>query len=85
MARRPAIKDEQNEIKIFRSRALIAGFLVTLAMLGIVARLGHLQITKYEHYTQLSRENYQKRIPIPPVRGEMFDRNGVLLAGNRIE
>ncbi len=85
MARRPAIKDERNEIKIFHSRALIAGLLVTLAIFAIVGRLYFLQVTQFDYYTKLSRENYQKRIPIPPIRGEIFDRNGILLAGNRIE
>ena len=85
MAIRPAIKDERHELKLFRSRALIAGLLVTIAVLGIISRLYFLQVSSYEHYTQLSRENYQKRIPVPPVRGEIFDRKGVLLAGNHIE
>ncbi len=85
MARGPAIKDERHELRLFQTRAVIAGLLVTLAVLGIIARLYFLQVTQYDHYTQLSRENYQKRIPIPPVRGEIFDRNGVLLAGNHIE
>ncbi|MEE9302833.1 MAG: penicillin-binding protein 2 [Thiotrichaceae bacterium] len=85
MARRPAIKDERHELKIFQTRAVIAGVFVTLAVLGIIFRLYVLQVARYEHFTQLSRENYQKRIPVPPVRGEIFDRNGVLLAGNHIE
>ena len=85
MARKLSIKDERDEIQVFRSRALIAGAVVTLAILGIIFRLYSLQVSQYEHYTQLSRENYQKRIPIPPVRGEIFDRKGVLLAGNHIE
>ncbi len=85
MARRPAIKDERHELTLFRTRALIAGLFVTLAVLGIIFRLYFLQVSRYEHFTQLSRENYQKRIPVPPVRGEIFDRNGVLLAGNHIQ
>ncbi len=85
MARRPAIKDERHELKLFQTRALIAALFVTLTVLGIIFRLYFLQVSKYDHYTQLSRENYQKRIPIPPVRGEIFDRNGILLAGNHIE
>ncbi len=85
MARKLNIKDERNEIQLFRSRAIIAGLLVTIALMGIVGRLFSLQVSQHAHYVQLSRENYQKRIPIPPVRGEIFDRNGVLLAGNHIE
>lgn len=85
MAIRPSIKDENQEVAIFRSRALVAAVFVTLLLLVIVGRLFFLQVVNYDHYTQLSRENYQRRIPVPPVRGEIFDRNGVLLAGNRIE
>ncbi|MCK5726825.1 MAG: penicillin-binding protein 2 [Thiotrichaceae bacterium] len=85
MAIRSSIKDENKEVAIFRTRALIAAVFVTLMLFGILTRLFFLQVVQYEHYTQLSRKNYQRRIPIPPVRGEIFDRNGVLLAGNRIE
>ncbi len=79
------VKNEREELKLFRSRALTAGFLVFIALLLVIVRLVFLQINNYEHYTKLSQENYQKHIPIPPVRGQIYDRNGLLLADNHIE
>ncbi len=81
----PTVKNERDELKLFRSRSMVAGILVFLALLLVMVRLVFLQINNYEHYTQLSQENYKKRIPIPPVRGQIYDRNGILLADNHIE
>ncbi|MCK5903553.1 MAG: penicillin-binding protein 2 [Cocleimonas sp.] len=77
--------NQRDELSLFRSRAFIAGLFVFLALLGIIIRLTILQINHYDHYTALSKENYQKHIPIPPVRGQIYDRNGILLADNHIE
>ncbi|MCK5813362.1 MAG: penicillin-binding protein 2, partial [Cocleimonas sp.] len=79
------VKNEREELKLFRSRSLVAGLLVFIALSLVTVRLVFLQINNYEHYTKLSQENYQKRIPIPPVRGQIYDRNGLLLADNHIE
>lgn len=80
-----SIKDEREELALFKARAVAAGVFVFILLLLIVGRVFYLQVIQYDHYTQLSRENYRKMIPIPPVRGEIFDRSGVLLAGNRVE
>lgn len=85
MSYKNTVKNERDELGLFRSRALIAGILIFLALLLVIVRLIILQINKYEYYTNLSRENYQKHIPIPPVRGQIYDRNGILLADNHIE
>lgn len=85
MEKRVTVKSERDEYRLFRSRAFVAAGFVLFTLTLVFARLITLQITKYDHYTQKSRENYQKRVPIPPVRGLIYDRNGVLLAGNHIE
>ncbi len=85
MEKKVTIKSERQEYRLFRSRAFVAAAFVFIAMSLILFRLIFLQITHYDHYTALSKENYQKRIPIPPVRGLIYDRNGALLAGNHIE
>jgi len=78
-------KTERGEYRLFRARAYVAAALVLLAMLAVFFRLINLQVQQYQHFTELSKENYLKRIPIPPVRGLIYDRNGVLLADNHIE
>jgi penicillin-binding protein 2 len=45
-------------------------------------RLAYIQIVNYRHFSTLSQENRVKPVPIPPVRGTIFDRNGVVLAQN---
>ncbi|CAA6806121.1 MAG: Peptidoglycan D,D-transpeptidase MrdA [uncultured Thiotrichaceae bacterium] len=80
-----SIKDQRAEKEVFRSRIVISGIIIALALVGISSRLLFLQIVNHDYYLQLSKENYQRRIPTPPVRGQIFDRNGVLLAGNHIE
>jgi len=85
MPYKQTVKNEREELKLFRSRALVAATLVFLALLLVIVRLVFLQINNYDHYTKLSQDNYRKRVPIPPVRGQIYDRNGILLADNHIE
>ena len=85
MEKRVTVKSERGEYRLFRSRAFAAAGFIFVALALVFARLTYLQVTNYEHYTQLSKENYQKRVPIPPVRGLIYDRNGVLLVDNNIE
>ena len=85
MSEQKILKDEKEEHLLFRSRAIVAALVVTLLLSVIGVRLFYLQITDHEHLTELSQENYQKRIPTPPVRGQIYDRNGIVLADNKIE
>jgi len=85
MEKRVTVKSEREEYRLFRSRAYVAAAFIFVALALVFIRLIYLQVNSYDHYTQLSRENYQKRVPIPPVRGLIYDRNGVLLADNHIE
>ena len=85
MEKRVTVKSERDEFRLFRSRAITAAVIVFIALSLIFVRLVYLQVTSYDHYTALSKENYLKRIPIPPVRGLIYDRNGVLMADNHIE
>ncbi|MGV6809350.1 MAG: penicillin-binding protein 2 [bacterium] len=85
MQKRDSIGSDVDELKLFNARAIVAAVIVLLALLLIVARLVILQIEKHSYYTEESRKNYLKNIPISPVRGQIYDRNGVLLAANRSE
>ena len=82
MSDRP-IKLEREEQHLFNVRVMVAGALILFALLGILARVYHLQVPQYDKYAELSRQHYQKRIPIPPNRGQIYDRNGKLLADSR--
>jgi len=48
----------------------------------LLVRLLYLQVVEHEHFTTLSEDNRVKLQPLPPNRGLIFDRNGILLAEN---
>jgi len=58
--------------------ALIAG-----AFLVLVLRLGILQIVEVAKYQTQAKQNHQRLIPITPPRGEIIDRNGERIVGNK--
>ncbi len=83
MASRIALKDTQREQRIFAARTFSA-LLIVLALLAILlSRYYTLQIDDYETYSTASERNRVQLQPLPPKRGLIFDRNGVLLADNR--
>jgi len=65
---------------IGRIVATVAFILLALGL--VITRLYWLQVTNHEVYTTLSTENRIRLLPLPPTRGEIVDRNGVLLAQN---
>ena len=83
MASGMMIKDDPSELRMFmgRARLLFAGALVLTLIL--VARMLYLQVLQHEHYQTRSEENRMQMVPVPPVRGLIFDRRGNLLAENR--
>lgn len=83
MAVRQAIKNHQQEQRLFFSRAVIM-VLVVLILVGTLAtRLTFLQVVNYSHFTTLSQNNRVRLEAVPPPRGLIYDRNGVVLAENR--
>ncbi|MCC5912549.1 MAG: PASTA domain-containing protein [Clostridiaceae bacterium] len=53
---------------------------VCLAMLGLILRLGWIQIVQGERYKELANAQQTRDIPIPSKRGTIYDRNGKELA-----
>lgn len=76
-------KDPRGEGRLFMGRVLLAAFLVLLGLAAVMARLVYLQIYNTEHFRTLSEDNRVRLEPLPPMRGLIYDRNGVLLADNR--
>ena len=67
------------------NKPLIFMLMVTLAMTGgIGARLAYLQIIQGQDNRELAQNNHIRLIPKLPVRGNLLDRKGRLLAGNRL-
>ena len=83
MSTRP-LKAEADERRLLTARTLQAFAVITLLMIILVARFAWLQIFAHEQFAAQSLENSIRQIPIAPPRGLIFDRNGVLLAENRL-
>lgn len=82
MVKRQHLKDHFIEQRIFQNRSIVAVFF-TLLLFGILAfRLFVLQINNHEHFTTLSQNNRVSVQAIPPTRGLIYDRNGIILAEN---
>ncbi len=77
-----SFRDPQQERRIFRSRAITLAVIVFLLMSVLVWRMTYLQITLHDKYHDLSENNRMQLRPLPPNRGLIYDRNGVLLAEN---
>jgi penicillin-binding protein 2 len=68
----------------FRLRLYLLGMVFVAGISALVARLWHLQIDKYDVYaSRIPGSSYQK-VRVPGVRGEIRDRNGILLVSNDI-
>lgn len=76
------LKDHFHETQIFNHRVLVAGLIMFFLLVLLLSRLVFLQITNQQHYATLSDNNRVSIRPIPPTRGLIFDRNGILLAQN---
>ncbi len=82
MAPRTHLKDHLRETHLFTSRILVALVVVGVLLVVVVVRLIYLQIISHEHFSTLSENNRVNIMPMPPTRGLIYDRNGVLLAQN---
>lgn len=76
------IKNHHRETQLFKKRLIIITALFSLLALLLISRLVDLQLVDYTHYATESKNNLINTTPIPPTRGLIYDRNGVLLAKN---
>lgn len=77
------LKDLVVERHLFRLRAWTGFGLLLLALLGLSGRYFWLQVAQHDQFSTRARANRVQLRPLPPPRGLIFDRNGVLLADNK--
>ena len=82
MADRLTLKDYLFESRLVLNRSIVLLVFSSVMIMILFGRLFYLQVVSHEHYTTLSEDNRVKVQPIPPNRGLIFDRNGVILAEN---
>ncbi|MDE0308477.1 MAG: penicillin-binding protein 2 [Acidiferrobacterales bacterium] len=68
---------------IARGRVLLSFAIVGLFISILLGRLVYLQVIDYSNLSARSSQNRIEIVPIAPVRGRIYDRNGNLLAGNK--
>ena len=65
------------------TRAITVRIIAIIVFAILAIKLGHLQLVD-DRYAALSDKNYLREVPSYPPRGEIYDRNGELLAQNRL-
>ena len=83
MPYRSHVSDHSYEASIFKFRAIVAAILCLLMLSGLLFRLAWLQIVDYAHFTDLSEHNRVRLMELPPTRGLIYDRNGIIIAENK--
>ena len=83
MAEPLTLADPDGERRIFSGRALVVFSGMLFLMLALALRMVQLQVLEHDHYRTISDENRIHIQPLAPTRGQIFDRNGVLLADNQ--
>ncbi|HSZ09611.1 MAG TPA: penicillin-binding protein 2, partial [Steroidobacteraceae bacterium] len=81
-SRQSRIKNYFAENRLFTVRSIVAGVLAAALLLTVAGRLFYLQVLRYDYYANLSQGNSIRTEPIPPSRGLILDRHGVVLADN---
>jgi penicillin-binding protein 2 len=81
--RQSRIKNFIAENRLFTIRSIVAGVIAAVLLLSVAGRLFYLQVVKFQYYSTLSQGNSVRNEPIPPSRGLILDRHGVVLANNQ--
>ncbi len=80
--RRVHLKNDEHEKQLIKWRLILSAILVFILLSIVIGRLYVLQIVDNEHFTTLADSNRVHINALPPTRGLIFDRNGVILANN---
>jgi penicillin-binding protein 2 len=76
------MRNSERELQQFRFRTGVAGVLMLVAFGILLARFFFLQVIQHEHYRSKAEDNRISIVSIPPNRGLVTDRNGVVVARN---
>ena len=82
MAADNAIKNHAAERSMFLLRTAVAGAVIAVLVGVLLFRVSYLQVLRHGYYETRSQDNRMRVQVMPPVRGLIYDRNGVILADN---
>ncbi|MGO2450644.1 penicillin-binding protein 2 [Pseudomonas taetrolens] len=77
------LKDHESEKRLVNKRLIACAALVLAISCALIGRMYFLQVTEFTYNSTVSENNRVHVLPIPPERGFIYDRNGVLLADNQ--
>jgi penicillin-binding protein 2 len=66
-----------------RTRLRVLATMVVFMFAALTTRLWFLQVLASEQFAELADQNQVRLVPIDPLRGEILDRNGAVMVGNR--
>src|ERR1035437_2675139 len=69
--------------KGYDPRTIFFYFVVAALLLALASGLAYQQLFKTDYYHERERQQNQRRILVPGPRGNIYDREGRLLVGNR--
>ncbi|NMP31021.1 penicillin-binding protein 2 [Thalassotalea sp. M1531] len=81
--KRVSIRNHTAEANLFARRTFIAFIGVVVMLLILFSNVYNLEVNSFEKYQTRSNSNRIKLLPVAPNRGQIYDRNGVLLAENK--
>ena len=76
------LRNVQADLARFRRRVLVVGLVVLFAFGLLASRLVYLQMVRHDDLSGQAENNRTAVVPIVPNRGQILDRNGVVLATN---
>lgn len=82
MSRRTILRDHHGERYSFQLRLVVVATAVLIGFAVLLSRFVYLQVIQREKYHTLAESNRISLVPIPPSRGIITDRNGIVLAHN---
>jgi len=82
IAKNIRLQDYFREIKVFQNRSVVALVFSIILIVILFFRLYYLQIIQNQHYSTLSKNNRVTIQAVPPIRGLIYDSNGIILAEN---
>lgn len=82
MTTRFVLRDHFREGRLINDRLIFTAIFVGILFIIVMVRLAVLQIIEHEHFAFLSTKNSVDIRALPPQRGLIYDRNGVVLAEN---
>ncbi|MGA9573182.1 MAG: penicillin-binding protein 2 [Lysobacterales bacterium] len=77
-----AIKNEQDEQRLFTQRAWVGFVIIALCILALLVRYVWLQVFAFDQFSTRSENNRVTVRPVVPNRGIIYDRRGRVIAEN---